>query len=115
MHTLRIYLIEMWIPKEGKEKECYEVSREILRYIKERREMFKEGRSHRLFRVLIGGRKWFIDVQEYDDLRSMEELGKRIIGDEEYIKLIKRWKECVNSRKTRSLILYDVHRDLWIE
>ena len=56
-----------------------------------------------------------IDVQEYDDLKTMEESDKRIIKDKQYIELIKQWKECVNSKETRSLILIDVHRDLWLE
>ena len=69
-----VYLVEVWIPKDGKERECLEVSKKILEYIREHREEFQERRSHRVFSVFIGGKPWFIDVQEYDDLRSMEEL-----------------------------------------
>ena len=45
----------------------------------------------------------------------MEESDKRIIKDKQYIELIKQWKECVDSKETRSLILIDVHRDLRLE
>jgi len=66
------------LPKDGKEKECFEVSRKIFEYIRSYREKFRERKSHRLFCVLTGDKYWFIDVQEYDDLKSMEELDKRI-------------------------------------
>jgi len=112
---MAIYLIEMWIPREGKEKECLEVSKRILMYIKTHRDEFKERKSHRVFRVFIGDKPWFIDVQEYEDLKSMEELDKKIIKDKQYLELIKEWKNCIDSKETRSLILFDVYRDLWIE
>jgi len=97
------------------ERECLEVSREILEYIKNHRDEFKERKSHRLFRVFVGDKSWFIDVQEYENLRSMEELDKRVVKEKQYIELIKRWKKCIDSKESRSLILFDVHRDLWIE
>ncbi len=110
-----VYLVEMWVPKDGMERECLEVSRRILEYLRSRRDEFRERRSHRLFRVFVGGKPWFIDVQEYEDLKSMEELDKKIIKDKQYIELVKQWKKCVDSRETRTLLLLDVHRDLWIE
>ena len=110
-----VYLVEMWIPKDGKERECLDVSKKILRYIKEHREEFRERRSHRVFRVFIGDKPWFIDVQEYDDLKSMEELDKRISKDRQYIELIMEWKKCIDSKESRSLLLFDVFRELWIE
>ncbi len=110
-----IYLVEIWIPKDGKERECLEASRKILEYIKTHRDEFRERKSHRLFRVFIGDKPWFIDVQEYEDLRSMEELDKKIARDRQYLELIREWKECIDTRETRALILFDVHRDLWIE
>ena len=110
-----VYLVEIWIPKDGKERECLEISRKILEYIKTHRDEFKERKSHRLFRVFIGGRKWFIDIQEYEDLKSMEELDKKIIKDKQYVELIKEWKKCIDSKESRSLLLFDIHRDLWIE
>ncbi len=110
-----MYLVEMWIPKEGREKECLEISRKILEYIRAHRDEFMERKSHRLFRVFVGGKPWFIDVQEYEDLRSMEELDKKIIKDKQYIELIKEWKKCVDSKEIRSLLLLDVHKDLWID
>ncbi len=110
-----VYFVEMWIPKEGKEKECLEISRRILEYIKAHRNEFKERKSHRLFRVFIGDKPWYIDVQEYDDLKSMEEFDKRIPKNKEYVELIKEWKECIDSRETRALLLLDVHRDVWLE
>lgn len=76
-----VYLVEMWIPKDGKERECLEAARKIFEYIKSRRDEFKERRSQRLFRVFVGGKPWFIDVQEYGDLKSMEELDKKIARD----------------------------------
>jgi len=45
----------------------------------------------------------------------MEELDKKIIKNKQYLELINVWRKCVDSRETRSLILLDVHRDLWIE
>lgn len=57
----------------------------------------------------------FIDVQEYEDLRSMKEPDKRISRDRQYIELIMEWKKCVDHRESRSLTLFDVYRDLWIE
>ncbi len=110
-----VYLVEMWIPKDGKERECLDVSKKILRYIKEHREEFRERRSHRVFRVFIGGKPWCIDVQEYDDLKSMEELDKRISKDRQYIELIMEWKKCIDSKESLSFLLFDVFRDLWIE
>ena len=110
-----IYLVEMWIPKDGKERECLEVSRRVLEYIKTHRDEFRERKSHRLFRVFIGDKPWFIDVQEYEDLRSMEELDRKIARDRQYLELIKEWKECIDARESRALILFDIHRDLWIE
>ena len=113
--SVPIYLVEMWVPKDGKVRECFEVSRKILEYIRAHRNEFKERRSHRLFRVFVGSRPWFIDVQEYDDLRSMEELDKKVARDKQYLELINEWKKCIDSKETRSLILFDVHRDLWVE
>ena len=110
-----VYLVEMWIPKDGKERECLEVSKKILEYIRKHREKFRKRRSHRVFRVFIGDKPWFIDVQEYDDLKSMEELDKRISKDRQYIELIIEWKKCIDSKESRSLLLFDVLRDLWIE
>ena len=54
-----VYFVEMWIPKDGMERECLEASREILKYIKNHRDEFKERKSHRLFRVFVGDRSWF--------------------------------------------------------
>jgi len=105
----------MWIPKDGKERECLEVSKKILEYIRKHREEFRERRSHRVFRVFIGGKSWFIDVQEYDDLKSMEELDKRISKDRQYVELIMEWKKCIDSKESQSLLLFDVFRELWIE
>lgn len=110
-----VYLVEMWIPKDDKEKECLEISRKILEYIKAHRDKFKERKSHRLFRVFIGGKPWFIDVQEYDNLKSMEELDRKIIKDIQYLELIKKWKECIDHKESRSLLLFDLFRDLWIK
>jgi len=45
----------------------------------------------------------------------MEELDKRVVKEKQYIELIKRWKKCIDSKESRSLILFDMHRDLWIE
>lgn len=110
-----VYLVEIWLPKEGKERECLEASRKVLEYIKNHRDEFKERKSHKLFRVFVGDRPWFIDVQEYEDLKSMEELDKKIAKNKQYIELIMEWKKCIDSRETRALLLFDVHRDLWIE
>lgn len=54
-----IYLIEMWIPREGMERGCLEVVRKILEYIKTHREEFRERKSHRMFRVFVGDKPWF--------------------------------------------------------
>jgi len=110
-----IYLVEMWLPKEGMEKECIEATRRVLEYIRNHRDEFKERRSQRLFRVFIGGRPWFIEVQEYEDLKSMEELDKKIAKNKEYLELVKEWKKCVDHKESRALLLFDVLRDLWIE
>jgi len=110
-----VYLVEMWIPKEGKEKECLEALRKVLEYIKNHREEFKERKSQRVFRVFIGDRLWFIEVQEYEDLKSMEELDKKIVKNKEYIELVMEWKKCIDPKESRALLLFDVLRDLWIE
>ncbi len=110
-----IYLVEMWIPKDGKERECLEIAKKVLEYIKTHRDEFRERKSHRLFRVFIGDKPWYIDVQEYDDLKSMEELDKRIARDKQYLELIMEWKKCIDPRESRSLLLFDLFRDLWIE
>ena len=94
-----VYLVEMWVPKDGNVGKCFEVSRKILEYIRAHRDEFKERRFHRLFHVFVGSRPWFIDVQEYDDLRSMEELDKKIIKNKQYLELINVWRKCVDSRE----------------
>ena len=45
----------------------------------------------------------------------MKEPDKRISRDRQYIELIMEWKKCVDHRESRSLTLFDVYRDLWIE
>ncbi len=110
-----IYLVEMWIPKDGKESECIENIKRILKYIKEHRNEFKERKSHRIYRVFIGDKPWFIDIQEYEDLKSMEELDKKISKDREYLKLIIEWKKCIDTKESKSLLLFDVFKELWIE
>jgi len=44
MLPMTICLAEIWIPKDGIEKECFKVSRKILEYIKSHRDEFK-GRN----------------------------------------------------------------------
>ena len=110
-----VYFVEMWVPKPGEERKCLETAEKILRYVKEHREEFRERRTHRMFHVFVGGKPWFIDVQEYDDLSSMEKLDKRISRDKKYIELILEWKNCIDPRESRSLFLFDVLRELWVE
>ncbi|WFO74821.1 hypothetical protein J4526_07030 [Desulfurococcaceae archaeon MEX13E-LK6-19] len=110
-----VYLVEMWIPKDGMEKQCLELSRKILEYVRSHRDEFKEMKSLRLFRVFIGGKPYFITVQEYEDLKSMEELDKKIMENQEYVRLIMEWKKCIDETQTQGLLLFDVLRELWLE
>jgi len=95
---MTVYLVEMWPPKEGLEKECLEASRRVLEYIRNHRAEFRERKSERLFRAFIGGRSWFIEIQRYEDSKSMEELDEKIAKNKEYIELVKEWKKCVDPR-----------------
>jgi|GEM_PF-6248242 len=51
-----VYFVEMWVPKSGEERKCLEIAEKILRYVKERREEFRERRTHRMFHVFVGGK-----------------------------------------------------------
>lgn len=60
---MSIFLVELWMPKQGMERKCIEISSKILDYIKSNRERFRELKSVRLFNVWIGDRHWFITTR----------------------------------------------------
>ena len=109
-----VFLIELWSVKEGKEKEHEEICMQILRYIKEHRENFAELRSERYFKQWIGGEGKCITVQEYESLADMEEMDRKIGGDEAYLKLIRRWKGLIE-KGSKSELWFDRLRECWIE
>ena len=112
---MAIYLVELWIPKEGMEGKCLEISSKVLDYVRRNRKEFKELKSLRLLRIFIGSKPWWVTVQEYDDLKPMEELDKRIVNDKEYIGLIMEWKKCIEYKESNALLLMGLLRDKWIE
>ncbi len=60
------------------EKKCLEIVKRVLEYIRSHRDEFKERKSLRIFRVFVGDKPWFIELHEYDDLKSMKELDRKL-------------------------------------
>ena len=83
---MTIFMVEKYTIKPDKLGEFNTVYKKFEAFLKKRKALFKEVKSHKMFSRLIGGH-WgeYVEMTEVENFADFEKLMSRVMQDKEYL------------------------------
>jgi hypothetical protein len=81
-----ILMVDTYVVKPDKLGEYTAFLKKVKKWMKKRKDLFKEVKSHRFFSHLLGG-KWggYVEMYEFENLADFEKFFSRAMRDKEFM------------------------------
>ena len=94
---MTVWMVDSYVVKPDKLGEFTALLKKLEVFIKKRKDLFKEAKSHKFFSQLLGG-TWggYVEMYEFENLADFEKCFGRVMHDKEFMtKIYAEFSSCV--------------------